>query len=68
MAGVEASKPIHPFIPEDLILPDYVPMVLSQSTILGGYVGASILVVTFVWILAGMYSFNFCLNPPFHHY
>ncbi|KAJ0582605.1 hypothetical protein HanHA300_Chr04g0154041 [Helianthus annuus] len=58
MAGVDASESIHPFIPKDLILPDYVPIILSQSTILGVYGSASLLVVFFVWILAGN-QFNY---------
>ncbi|XP_023741160.1 probable 3-beta-hydroxysteroid-Delta(8),Delta(7)-isomerase [Lactuca sativa] len=55
MAGVDASEPIHPFIPADLILQDYVPIILSQSTILSVYGCASLLVVSFVWILAGRF-------------
>ncbi|KAI3782635.1 hypothetical protein L2E82_12688 [Cichorium intybus] len=55
MAGVQSSEASHPFIPTDLILPDYVPIILSQSTILGVYGCASLLVVSFVWILAGRF-------------
>ena len=64
MAGVPVSESIHPFSPKDLILPDYVPMVLSESTILGVYGGVSLLVISFVWILAGnqLNSGHFSLN------
>ncbi|XP_024967296.1 probable 3-beta-hydroxysteroid-Delta(8),Delta(7)-isomerase [Cynara cardunculus var. scolymus] len=55
MAGIQASESIHPFIPKDLILPDYVPIILSQSTILAVYGCASFLVVSFIWILAGRF-------------
>ncbi|KAJ9548165.1 hypothetical protein OSB04_020708 [Centaurea solstitialis] len=55
MAGIHASESIHPFIPKDLILPDYVPILLSQSTILTVYGCASLLVVSFIWILAGRF-------------
>ncbi|GKC75279.1 probable 3-beta-hydroxysteroid-delta(8),delta(7) -isomerase, partial [Tanacetum coccineum] len=54
MAGVPVSESVHPFSPKNLILPDYVPMVLSESTILGVYGGISLLVISFVWILAGL--------------
>ncbi|KAL4571731.1 hypothetical protein LXL04_018496 [Taraxacum kok-saghyz] len=54
MAG-DSSESVHPFIPSDLILPDYVPIILSQSTILSVYGCASLLVVSFVWILAGRF-------------
>ncbi|PWA42874.1 Emopamil-binding [Artemisia annua] len=46
---------VHPFVPQDLILPDYVPIMLPQLTILGIYGAASVLVITFVWILSGMF-------------
>lgn len=43
----------HPYVPKDLNLPDYVPVLLSQSTILGVYGISSLLVVSFIWILSG---------------
>ncbi|KAL0389226.1 UNVERIFIED_CONTAM: putative 3-beta-hydroxysteroid-Delta(8),Delta(7)-isomerase [Sesamum calycinum] len=43
----------HPYVPRDLKLPDYVPVFLSQSTILSVYGIASLLVVSFMWILSG---------------
>nr|XP_043619079.1 probable 3-beta-hydroxysteroid-Delta(8),Delta(7)-isomerase [Erigeron canadensis] len=45
----------HPFIPADLNLPEYVPIKLSQLTILGVYGSASLFVILFVWILAGRF-------------
>lgn len=49
----------HPYVPSDLNLPGYVPLVLSMPTILGVYGVASVLVVTFIWIISGT------KNPPF---
>ncbi|KAF3795342.1 putative 3-beta-hydroxysteroid-Delta(8) delta(7)-isomerase [Nymphaea thermarum] len=46
----------HPYVPQDLQLPGYVPVVLSQSTILGVYGAASFLVVALVWIASGCCS------------
>ncbi|GAB4843366.1 hypothetical protein Ancab_013332 [Ancistrocladus abbreviatus] len=43
---------IHPYVPRDLNLPGFIPGFLSQSTILGVFVIASVLVVSFIWILA----------------
>ncbi|KAM7269660.1 hypothetical protein ACFE04_025157 [Oxalis oulophora] len=43
----------HPYVPRDLKLIDYVPVSLSQSTILTVYIGASILLVSLIWILSG---------------
>ncbi|CAI9778641.1 unnamed protein product [Fraxinus pennsylvanica] len=43
----------HPYIPRDLKLPGYVPVLLSQSTILSVYGISSLLVVSFMWILSG---------------
>ncbi|KAJ4826066.1 hypothetical protein Tsubulata_000730 [Turnera subulata] len=43
----------HPYVPRDLQLPGYVPVSLSQSTILSVYGVASVLVVSLVWILSG---------------
>uniref|UniRef100_A0A2C9UW69 EXPERA domain-containing protein n=1 Tax=Manihot esculenta TaxID=3983 RepID=A0A2C9UW69_MANES len=43
----------HPYVPRDLKLPDYVPVVLSQSTIVGVYAISSFVVVSLVWILSG---------------
>ncbi|KAL7124596.1 hypothetical protein ABFS83_14G059500 [Erythranthe nasuta] len=43
----------HPYVPRDLILPDYVPVFLSQSTILAVYGISSLLVVSFMWLLSG---------------
>eukprot|EP00262_Sarcandra_glabra_P014008 TRINITY_DN3998_c0_g1_i1.p1 TRINITY_DN3998_c0_g1~~TRINITY_DN3998_c0_g1_i1.p1 ORF type:complete len:248 (+),score=19.47 TRINITY_DN3998_c0_g1_i1:77-745(+) len=43
----------HPYVPRDLHLPDYVPVSLSQSTILSVFASASLLVVSLIWILSG---------------
>ncbi|EPS59733.1 hypothetical protein M569_15071, partial [Genlisea aurea] len=43
----------HPYIPRDLVLPDYVPCFLPQSTIISVYGIISLLVVSFMWILSG---------------
>ncbi|KAK4482995.1 hypothetical protein RD792_010169 [Penstemon davidsonii] len=45
----------HPYIPRDLKLPGFVPGFLSQSTIVGYYGIASLLVVSFMWILSGFF-------------
>lgn len=46
----------HPYVPQDLKLPGFVPIFLSQSHIVGVYGGSSFLVVLFMWILSGNYS------------
>lgn len=43
----------HPYIPEDLSLPGFVPGFLSMSTIVGVYGGSSLLVVSLMWIVSG---------------
>ncbi|GAA0139364.1 isomerase [Lithospermum erythrorhizon] len=43
----------HPYIPKDLQLSGYVPIGLSQSTIVGVYLLCSVLVVSFIWMLSG---------------
>ncbi|MBA0739248.1 hypothetical protein Gogos_012536 [Gossypium gossypioides] len=43
----------HPYVPRDLQLPGYVPVSLSQSTILTVYGLSSLLVVSLVWFLSG---------------
>lgn len=43
----------HPYVPKDLVLPDYVPVFLPQSTIIGVYLITSLLVVSVVWIGSG---------------
>ncbi|XP_059646629.1 probable 3-beta-hydroxysteroid-Delta(8),Delta(7)-isomerase [Cornus florida] len=54
MEGAQ-SQP-HPYVPRDLNLPDYVPVVLSQSTIVGVYGLSSLLIVFLVWLLSGRLS------------
>ncbi|KAL8145700.1 putative 3-beta-hydroxysteroid-Delta(8),Delta(7)-isomerase [Apium graveolens] len=54
MAGAESSLGnAHPYIPEDLSLPGFVPGFLSMSTIVGVYGGSSLLVVSLMWIISG---------------
>ncbi|KAF4346889.1 hypothetical protein CsatB_018729 [Cannabis sativa] len=43
----------HPYIPRDLKIEGYVPLVLPMSTIVGIYAAASIIVVSIVWIFSG---------------
>lgn len=43
----------HPYEPMDLQLPGFIPLVLSQSSIVAVYGVASLLVVSFIWILSG---------------
>lgn len=43
----------HPYVPRDLKLPGYVPVSLYQSTIVGVYLLASLLVVSVVWFFSG---------------
>ncbi|RVW32795.1 putative 3-beta-hydroxysteroid-Delta(8),Delta(7)-isomerase [Vitis vinifera] len=52
MEGVPQS---HPYVPKDLKLPGYVPVVLSQSTIVGVYGLSSLLVVSVIWIISGRF-------------
>lgn len=51
---MEATQSSHPYVPRDLELPGYVPVSLSQLTILGAYGIASVLVVAFIWFISGM--------------
>ncbi|ERN00959.1 hypothetical protein AMTRI_Chr04g250370 [Amborella trichopoda] len=46
----------HPYNPPDLQLPDYVPCLLPQSTIVGVYGVATLLVVFTIWIFSGRCS------------
>lgn len=43
----------HPYVPADLELPDYVPVFLNQSTIVGVYLLTSMVIVSIVWIVSG---------------
>lgn len=52
----------HPYVPRDLKLPGYVPVSLYQSTIVGVYLLASLLVVSVVWFFSGDFlSLELCL-------
>ena len=57
MAGASEAAP-HPYVPTDLKLPDYVPISLPLSTILGGYLLTSLFLVLLVWTLSGMLSLS----------
>ncbi|KAF9603917.1 hypothetical protein IFM89_038827 [Coptis chinensis] len=53
---MEASNYSHPYVPRELVglvLPDFTPGFLSQSTILGVFGIASFLVITSSWIVSG---------------
>lgn len=52
MAGV--SEFPHPYVPTDLKLPGYVPVVLPMSTIVGVYLSVSLIVVVIIWFISGM--------------
>ncbi|KAL0547430.1 hypothetical protein IC582_017366 [Cucumis melo] len=52
MAGASEAAP-HPYVPTDLKLPDYVPISLPLSTILGGYLLSSLFLVLLLWTLSG---------------
>ncbi|KAJ8633991.1 hypothetical protein MRB53_027327 [Persea americana] len=52
MSGSGVSS-VHPYIPRELHLPDYVPCFLSMSSIIAVYGVASLLVVSLVWISSG---------------
>ncbi|KAJ7969657.1 Sterol-8,7-isomerase [Quillaja saponaria] len=43
----------HPYVPRDLHLPGFVPCFLPQSTILGIFGLASLLLVSFIWVISG---------------
>ncbi|KXZ44044.1 hypothetical protein GPECTOR_75g768 [Gonium pectorale] len=47
----------HPYVPEDLELPGFVPNVLPYETILGVFFGGSALVVAFVFVLTGRFKY-----------
>lgn len=54
MEGLNQTHPHpHPYVPVDLDLPGFVPGFLPQSTILGVFALASLLVVSLVWFLSG---------------
>ncbi|KAI3880374.1 hypothetical protein MKX03_031849 [Papaver bracteatum] len=42
----------HPYVPRDLILEDFIPLSLAQSTIVGVYGVSSILVASFIWLIS----------------
>lgn len=46
----------HPYVPSDLNLVDYVPNLLSQSTIVAAYGLASLFVVSLIWVISGKVS------------
>ncbi|KAF5443657.1 hypothetical protein F2P56_036195 [Juglans regia] len=50
---MEGSFQEHPYVPRDLKLPGFVPVSLSQSTIVGVYGISSLLVVSLVWLFSG---------------
>ncbi|PKI65622.1 probable 3-beta-hydroxysteroid-Delta(8),Delta(7)-isomerase [Punica granatum] len=52
-AAPAAAQHPHPYVPRDLNLPGYVPVLLSQSTIVGVYLGSSLLVASLIWLLSG---------------
>ncbi|EEF50147.1 probable 3-beta-hydroxysteroid-Delta(8),Delta(7)-isomerase [Ricinus communis] len=43
----------HPYVPTDLKLEDYVPVFLSQSTILAVFGTSSLVLVSLVWFISG---------------
>ncbi|KAJ7973911.1 Sterol-8,7-isomerase [Quillaja saponaria] len=44
----------HPYVPRNLDLPGFVPLVLSESTIIGVYGLSALLIATLIWILSGL--------------
>ncbi|GLC34711.1 hypothetical protein PLESTF_000005600 [Pleodorina starrii] len=50
-------SPKHPYIPEDVDLPGFVPNVLPYETILGVFFGCSALVIGFMFVLTGRYKY-----------
>ncbi|KAF6137944.1 hypothetical protein GIB67_041817 [Kingdonia uniflora] len=49
----EGSQTQHPYVPQDLHLPGFVPGVISESHIVGVYVFASVIVISLTWIGSG---------------
>jgi len=47
----------HPYVPQDLHLPNYTPCLLSMSNILFVFAFSSLLVVSLVWIFSGSNAF-----------
>lgn len=43
----------HPYIPKDMILPNYVPCFLSQSNILSVYASFTLILFSLTWIFSG---------------
>ncbi|KAG5521606.1 hypothetical protein RHGRI_033986 [Rhododendron griersonianum] len=62
MEGLNQTHP-HPYVPVDLDLPGFVPGFLPQSTILGVFVLASLLVVSLVWFLSVAVIVDILLTP-----
>nr|WEU38177.1 sterol 8,7 isomerase [Paris polyphylla] len=56
MATAAAGLEDHPYVPRDLQLSGYVPLVLSQSDIVVPYLASSLLVLALVWLLSGRSS------------
>ncbi|KAI3951272.1 hypothetical protein MKW92_035503 [Papaver armeniacum] len=46
----------HPFIPQDLILDDFVPVSRAQSTIVCIFLSISFLYASFVWFISGRFA------------
>lgn len=46
----------HPYVPNDLKLPGYVPLSFSQADIILPYIGSSLLVVAAVWVISGRFA------------
>ncbi|PNH12882.1 3-beta-hydroxysteroid-Delta(8),Delta(7)-isomerase [Tetrabaena socialis] len=47
----------HPYVPQDLVLPGFVPNVLPYEAILGVFFGCSALVVIFMFVLTGRFKY-----------
>jgi len=46
----------HPYVPQDLHLPGYVPCFLSQSNILSVYGSFFVILFALTWFLSGIYT------------
>ena len=51
--GPPLSVVLHPFYPQSLLLPGYVPLTIPFEQILGIFFGASAIVFIAVWLAAG---------------
>lgn len=64
----ETHENHHPYAPQSVKLPGFVPGFLSQSTILGVYGISSLLVVFITWLISGTPSLLHLSDPTLFNF